>query len=197
MESITGIGANAYALDASRWDYLRDDSLEPRSVEGRDDWAGRLTVQLSAQNRVVFSQQNQYRCQGSTLTTTGDGCRTRGENWIALGNTTTSPEANNGYHDFPYYVTQATWSSPATNTVLLEAGYSRFFFRSGRGPGHVPPDGSTALIRVTEQSARDGHPANFNYRGIATYNSRRTATPIPTAERGSARRLFRRLDSCA
>jgi hypothetical protein len=26
---ITGIGGNAYALDPARWDYLRDDSLEP------------------------------------------------------------------------------------------------------------------------------------------------------------------------
>jgi hypothetical protein len=29
------------------------------------------------------------------------------------------------------------------------------------------------LIRVTEQSAIDGHPANFNYRGISTFNTTR------------------------
>ena len=168
---VIGIGGNAYALDAAHWDYLRDDSLEPRSVEGRDDWAGRVTAQITPRNRVIFSQQNQYRCQGSTVTTTaGTGCRTRGDDWIALGSTTTSPEANNGYHDFPYYVTQATWTAPATNRVLLEAGYSRFAFRSGRGPGIVAPDGNMSLIPVTEQSAIDGHPANFTYRALGSYN---------------------------
>ena len=168
--AVTGIGSNAYALDPAHWDYLRDDSLEPRSIEGRDDWSGRVTAQVTPKNRVMFSQQNQYRCQGSTLTTSGDGCRTRGADWIALGSPATSPEANNGYHDFPYYVTQATWTATATSRVLLEAGYSRFAFRSGRGPGIVAPDGNMSLIPVTEQSAIDNHPANFTYRALSTYN---------------------------
>jgi hypothetical protein len=119
----------------------------------------------------MFSQENQTRCQGSTLTLSGKGCRNRGADWIAMGSTTQSPEANTGYHEFPYYVTQATWTSPVTNRILLEAGYSRFSFRSGRGPGQVAPDGTMSLIPVTEQSAIDGHPANFTYRGISSYNA--------------------------
>ncbi len=170
-EGITGIGANAFALDPSHWDYQRDDSLEPRLVESRNIWSARFTGQLTQKNRIMFSQENQQRCQGSTLTLNGDGCRKRGRDWIAMGSTTTSPEANTGYHDFPYYVTQATWTSPITNRILLEAGYSRFAFRSGRGPGQVAPDGTMALIPVTEQSAIDGHPANFTYRGIPSYNA--------------------------
>jgi hypothetical protein len=118
---------------------------------------------------VTFSQENQYRCEGSTLTSSGKGCRTRTNEWMALGSTTQSPEANPGYFDFPYWVTQATWTSTLTSKVLLEAGYSRFAYRHAGGPGQLPPDGIFNLIPVTEQSAIAGHRANFTYRGLATY----------------------------
>ena len=168
---VSGIGANKYAGDPAHWDYLRDDSVEPRLVQGRKIWSARATAQITPRNRVTFSQEDQYRCEGSTLTTNGQGCHTRGADWIALGSTMQSPEANTGYFDFPYWVTQATWTSPVTNKLLLEAGYSRFAYRHAGGPGQVPPDGILNLIPVTEQSAIDGHPANFTYRGLATYNS--------------------------
>jgi Carboxypeptidase regulatory-like domain len=166
---VSGIGANKFAGDASHWDYQRDDSIEPRLVQSRKIWAARATAQITPRNRVTFSQEDQYRCEGSTLTTNGQGCHTRGADWIALGSTTQSPESNTGYFDFPYWVTQATWTSPASSHLLLEAGYSRFAYRHAGGPGQVPPDGILDLIPVTEQSAIDGHPANFTYRGLGTY----------------------------
>jgi hypothetical protein len=166
---VEGIGANRFAGDPAHWDYQRDDTVEPRNVQGRNIWSARGTAQVTPRNRVTFSQENQYRCEGSTLTPTGKGCRTREANWIALGSTTQSPEANTGYYDFPYWVTQATWTSTATNRLLLEAGYSRFAYRHAGGPGQVPPDGILDLIPVTEQSAIDGHRANFVYRGLGTY----------------------------
>jgi carboxypeptidase family protein len=166
---VSGIGANKFAGDASHWDYQRDDSIEPRLVQSRKIWAARATAQVTPRNRVMFSQEDQYRCEGSTLTINGQGCHTRGADWIALGSTTQSPESNTGYFDFPYWVTQATWTSPVTNKLLLEAGYSRFAYRHAGGPGQVPPDGILNLIPVTEQSAIDGHPANFTYRGLGAY----------------------------
>src|SRR5262249_45339917 len=111
---VSGIGANAYAGDPSHWDYKRDDSIEPRLIQGRTIWAARGTAQITPRNKVTFSQENQYRCEGSTLTTNGQGCIQRGSDWIALGSTTQSPESNTGYFDFPYWVTQATWTSPVT-----------------------------------------------------------------------------------
>jgi len=168
---VSGIGVNAYAGDPSHWDYKRDDTVEPRLVQGRKIWAGRATAQITPRNKVTFSQENQYRCEGSTLTTNGQGCIVRGSDWIALGSTTQSPESNTGYFDFPYWVTQATWQSPVTSKLLLEAGYSRFAYRHAGGPGQVPPDGILDLIPVTEQNAIDGHPANFTYRGLGTYQS--------------------------
>ena len=168
---VSGIGVNKFAGDPSHWDYQRDDTVEPRLVQGRKIWSARATAQITPKNKVTFSQEDQYRCEGSTLTPNGSGCRTRGADWIALGSTMQSPEANTGYYDFPYWVTQATWTSTATSKLLLEAGYSRFAYRHAGGPGQVPPDGVLDLIPVTEQSAIDGHRANFVYRGLGTYSN--------------------------
>ena len=117
----------------------------------------------------MFSDEYQLRCEGSTLTTQGDGCRTRDADWVALGSTLQSPEANTGYFKLPYYVTQATWNAPVTSKLLFEAGFTRFAYWTNNGPGAVPPDGTMSLIPVTELAAIDSHPANFTYRGVATY----------------------------
>src|SRR5207245_39498 len=97
---VSGIGVNRFAGDPSHWDYQRDDTVEPRLVQGRKIWAARATAQITPRNKVTFSQENQYRCEGSTLTTNGQGCIVRGSDWIALGSTTQSPESNTGYFDF-------------------------------------------------------------------------------------------------
>jgi hypothetical protein len=96
----------------------------------------------------MFSHEYQSRCEGSTLTPSGDGCRQRGADWIALGSTIQSPEANTGY-SASYYVTQATWTAPVTNK-LPEAGFTRFAYHeqrpwtdaSGRNHGADPGDGA-------------------------------------------------------
>ena len=103
------------------------------------------------------------------LTQSGEGCRNRGGDWIGVGSATNSPEAFPGYHDLPYYVTQATWSSPVSSRLLLDAGFSRFHYRFA-GNGQVPPDGLTDLIPVTEQSTIYGL-ANFSYRGLYDPNA--------------------------
>jgi hypothetical protein len=167
----TNVNLNKYAGDPLHFDYLADTStpVESRLVQARKIWSARGTAQLSAKNRFSFSQEQQYRCEGSTLTTGGSGCRQRTNDWIALGSNTQSPEANTGYFDLPYWVTQATWSNPLTSRVLLEAGYSRFAYNTNGGPGIVPPDGIFNLIPVTEQAATDGHNSNFAYRAVNTY----------------------------
>jgi hypothetical protein len=157
--------ANANAGNQASWDYVQDRSVETRATNRRDIASIRLTAQVTEKNRVSFSHEYQHRCSGGTITPTGEACRGRGSNWIGIGTATASPESWPGYHDFPYNVTQATWSSPVSNRVLMEAGFSRFQYLWA-GFGQAPPDGLTNFIPVTEQVARDGHPANFTYRGM-------------------------------
>jgi len=165
---VDGIFANRFAGDASHWDYQADQSIEARTAESRKIYAGRLTAQLTPRNRITFSHDYQRRCGGSSLTPAGDACRTVGSDWIGSGRTfgvdTVSPEAFPGYHDFPYNTTQATYSAPLSNRVLLEAGYSRFAYGYARF-GMAAPDGLMDLIPVTEQSGIYGR-TNLSYRGV-------------------------------
>ena len=162
---VEGLFANRYAGDATRWDYAQDTSVEGRSANRRDIFQFKLTGQVSARNRVSFSHEYQHRCSGSAISSGGSGCRVPESDWIGLGSLTASPETWPGYHDFPYHVTQATWTSPISNKVLLEAGFSRFQYLWA-GFGQAPPDALTGLIPVTESQAIDNHRAAFTYRGM-------------------------------
>jgi len=165
---VDGIVANKYAGDPSHWDYAPDPSIEPRNVDGRSIYSIRLTGQATQRDRITFYQEHQQRCSGSTLKPGGDGCRAAGANWVGQGRTfgadTGTPESWPGYHNFPYNVTQVTWTSPLTSRTLLEAGFSRFHYGFARF-GQAPPDGQTDLVAVTEQSGIYGRP-NLTYRGI-------------------------------
>ena len=91
--AVSGAYANLYAGDPTRWDYARNEGIVTRNASRYDIFSIRLTEQITPRNRVSFSQENQYRCQGSTLTENGEGCRARSGDWIAIGNATNSPEA--------------------------------------------------------------------------------------------------------
>ena len=165
---VDGIFANKYAGDASHWDYASNPGVEARVAEARKIYAGRLTAQLTPRNRVTFSHDYQRRCGGSSLKEGGEGCRQAGSDWVGSGRTfgidTVSPEAFPGYHNFPYNTTQATYSAPVSNRVLIEAGYSRFVYDYARF-GMAAPDGLMDLIPVTEQSGIYGR-TNLTYRGV-------------------------------
>jgi len=164
INPIPGAFANLNAGDPTKWTYAKNPAVETRGADSRNIYSVRLTGQVSAKNRVSFSHEYQYRCSGSTLAPSGDGCRTSEPGWIGVGTLTSSPESFPGYHHFPYNVTQATWQSPLTNKLLLEAGFSRFQYLWA-GFGQVPPDGITNMIPVQEQSAIYGQP-NFFYRAL-------------------------------
>jgi hypothetical protein len=165
---VDGIFANRYAGDASHWDYAADPSIEARTPESRQIYAGRLTAQVTPRNRITFSHDYQHRCSGSSLTQGGAGCRQAGSDWVGSGRTfgadTVSPESFPGYHDFPYNTTQLTYSAPINSRLLLEAGFSRFAYDYARF-GMAAPDGLLDLIPVTEQSGIYGRP-QFTYRGV-------------------------------
>src|SRR5688572_20010775 len=164
-QDIPGLYANANALDASRWNYVRDQNVKARSAGAKKIEAIRLTSQLTPRNKVGFYWEYQANCTGSALVNGGDQCRARGDDWIALGTPTTSPESANMWPEREK-ITQATWTSPMTNKVLFEAGFSSF---SSKWGGYVPPGSQTGLVAVTEQSTAAGVPVpNFTYRGWAS-----------------------------
>ena len=79
---------------------------------------------------------------------------------------TLAPETA-AYRDFGNRVYQAKWTAPATNQLLLEAGFGSY--RSRWGGKEVPGLDTTNLIRVVEQCAA-GCAANGNIPGL-TYRS--------------------------
>ena len=161
-QDIPGLYANANALDASKWNYVKDPNVKARSAGAKMIEAIRLTSQITQKNKVGFYWEYQANCTGSALVNTGSPCRARGDDWIALGTSTTSPESGNMWPEREK-ITQATWTSPFTNRVLFEAGFSSF---SSKWGGYVPRGSQTGLVAVTEQSTAAGVPVpNFTYRG--------------------------------
>jgi hypothetical protein len=182
--AVEGIVANANAGNLARWDWVRDDSLPARQTQGRNMYIGRATAQVTDKHRINFSHEYQTRCEGAPLGRSAEGCHTRGTDWIASAGATTSPEAATSYIDFPYWLTQAMWTAPITNKILLEAGYSRLSYEHAGGPGQLPPDGIFD-ISVQEQSSdintgqspgvpATGQPfaprADYTYRALAQYS---------------------------
>src|SRR5688572_20408304 len=177
--AVEGIVANANAGNLTRWDWVRDASLPARQSQGRKMYIGRATAQVTQKHRINFSHEYQTRCEGAPLRReTDNGCHTRGTDWIASAGATTSPEAATAYIEFPYYLTQALWTAPITNKILIEAGYSRLSYEHAGGPGQLAPDGFFD-ISVTEQSAV-ANPAigyvnpvpraNYQYRALSQYS---------------------------
>ena len=161
---VEGVTTNRLAGNDSTWAYEAVSGFQARTANSRDIFSGRFTGQITDRNRLSVYHEYQHRCSGTTATSAGEGCRKPGGDWIGLGTTTASPESWPGYHDFPYYVTQIAWTSPLSNRLLLEAGFSRFHYLWA-GFGQAPPD-HLDLIPVVETQAIDGHRANFQYRGI-------------------------------
>jgi hypothetical protein len=164
-QDIPNLYANANAMNPARWDYVRDSNVKARSAGAKMIEAIRLTSQLSSKNKVGFYFDYQANCTGSALVNEGERCRDRGDDWIALGTPTTSPESAN-YWPEREKITQGTWTSPMTNRLLFEAGVSSF---SSKWGGYIPPGADTGLVAVTEQSTAAGVPVpNFVYHGWAS-----------------------------
>jgi hypothetical protein len=159
-----GVAPSRVLGDAAPWLYEPEPGVETRQVETKLDTSIRLTAQLTARNRVTFSSQIQDRCQGSSLTIDGSGCRQRGSDWVGsvADPQTTAPEAGAGYMDSPTTLTQATYTAPISSRQLIDAAISRFAYGI-IGNGGPAPDSTDGLIGVTERSDRYGR-AGISYR---------------------------------
>jgi hypothetical protein len=163
--AVPGLRANLN-MGTDAWDYAPNDSVRGRASNAKKIGQVRLTSQATPRHKFSFFIDWQAACEGSSLTS-GGGCLEPGEDWIALGNTVTSPEAAGNWDDRER-ILQGNYSAPLTNRLLLEAGMSQLTSRWG---GQVPHGALLDLIPVTEQvaNATTRTPiANFSYRGLGT-----------------------------
>lgn len=171
--SIPGIFPNRNAGDATKWTYDPDRS---RQAQGAESWriaSARLTYQATPRNKFTFFWDEQDPCNGATYSRAEDGCRQQPESGAVIGSlglggltATTSPETA-GYLDSYQRVQQASWTSPVTSRLLLEAGVGTYLSRWG--PYDMPGNPTRDLIRVVEQCA-GGCPANGGIPNL-TYRS--------------------------
>jgi hypothetical protein len=144
---IPGLYANKYAGDPAHWDYAPDPNLKARTATSKTITSIRLTMQATPRNKFSAYYDYQWTCDQGSFSTT-DGCRPRGTDWVpgTIFGAFYSPEAATNYTDGRDIVSQATWSSPVTNRLLVEAGYATYFSHWGwmRPPGAV-----TNLVQVT------------------------------------------------
>ncbi|HTM02483.1 MAG TPA: TonB-dependent receptor [Vicinamibacterales bacterium] len=181
--AVEGIVGNQNAFDLSRWDWAADPSLTSRRSAGRSIYIGRMSAQPAQKHRVTVNWEHQVRCDGSPLKIDTDGCHTRGDDWVAAGTATSSPEASLAYLNVPYTVVQGRWTNPATTRLMFEAGGTYYSYVHAGGFLSLPPDGIFD-IGVTELSTAinpaTGTPyaprANYVYRALSEYR-RDTASP--------------------
>ena len=171
--SIPGIFPNKNAGDPTKWTYEADTT---RQAQGAESWriaTLRLTLQATQRNKFNIYWDEQSPCNGSAYFG-GEGCREQPESGAVVGplglgglSSTTSPEVA-GYLHTIQRVQQITWTSTATNRLLLEAGLGTFLARWG--PQDAPGNPTRNLIRVQEQCpaatgcAANGNTPNLNYR---------------------------------
>jgi hypothetical protein len=124
-QSYVNVYYNLYGLHSML--YAPDPSRQGYSDSPQRDNSGRLTWQASARNKLTlhFSKENNCSCF--------DGIGVQHNR---------RPEANIAWHYRPVSLTQGTWSFPATNKLLVEAGasYAQAWVSALEEDGVLPTD---------------------------------------------------------
>ena len=167
---VGGMFRNRNAGDVNAWSYIPDETAQAKADSRWYNVSARMTWQASAKNKFNFYWDEQRNC-----TLCNDG-----------GTATAAPEAR-GNNQSPPRVQQVTWTSPASNRLLYEAGMgANLIF--GYGPKPNLPN-SDVMIPVTEQCSagcpNNGGIANLVYRAnnwyiadSGVYNWRASATYV-------------------
>jgi hypothetical protein len=173
--TVPGMFANRNMGDPTRWNYEAD---RTRPAVAAGSWRNasiRLTAQPTAKHKFNVFGDQQRPCQGAGFLGSDEGCRQSGENEIICGaagasnppcTATVAPENGTYLSGFGQRVQQATWTSPMTNKLLLEAGFGTYWSQWGGTPH--PGSNFTQLVGMTEQCApscaANGGIANLQYR---------------------------------
>jgi hypothetical protein len=148
--SVPGMYANANAGDPTAWTYVPDLTRQARNDTSRRTASVRLTWQVTPRNKLNLFYDNQRSCNGATWPGATGGCRQNPAGWIEGGSGTRAPETE-VYSNGPGRVAQATWTSPLSNRILLDVGWSEFAARWGGTSAPGSPTKSLGLIQVIEQ----------------------------------------------
>jgi len=153
---IAGVQYNLNVGDPTKWLYAQDPAKQMYSDRTWENVSGRVTWQITPRNKfgAFWDEQATCRkCSGATTGITDTPCVT--------------PEATGVSATKPLRVPQATWTSPVTNRLLLDAGFGGVYY--GWGNMERDPNPTANLIRVVEQCAA-GCANNGNIAGL-TYRS--------------------------
>ena len=173
--TIPGMFANANMGDPTKWNYVAD---KTRPAVAAGSWRNaslRLTAQPTPKNKFSVFWDQQRPCQGAGVLGSDAGCRHSGDGEIICGaagasnpacSATAAPEIGTYLSGFGQRVQQATWTSPVTNKLLLEAGFGTYWSQWGGTPH--PGSNFTQLVGMTEQCTNgcptNGSIANLQYR---------------------------------
>ena len=148
----TNVYYNLNAGDPTKWSYAPDASRRAYSDRLFENASARVTWQMTRRHKVSVFWDEQTLCRTCTGATSA-----------GIDPPRVSPEAV-GVFGRPLRVTQATWSAPLSNRLLVDAGYGGAHF--GFGNFEREPNPTRDLIRVVEQCA-SGCSANGNIPGLA------------------------------
>ena len=168
---VPGLYANGNAGNPNAFLYREDRSLKARNANPMFLAAKGHTGPLTPSKQLRVSSDYQKHCSGGAYTQGADQCRDRGDDWVALGAIggfgSNSPEAGNQVWDDREKIIQATWSSPVTNRLLLEAGLSSFNSRWGLYPGAGADQSIISITELIDTPANDIPVPFFTYRSVA------------------------------
>jgi Carboxypeptidase regulatory-like domain len=174
--TVPGMFANANMGDPTKWTYVADTTRPAYQAGSWANGALRMTVQPSPRNKFNLFWDEQHPCQGAAWLGTNSGCRQSGPGQIICGapgssnpscSATSAPETGTYLNPYGQRVQQATWTSPVSNRLLLEAGVGTYLSRWGGS--EMPGNPTRDLVQVTEQCSA-GCASNGNIAGL-TYRS--------------------------
>jgi len=133
--TVPGMFINRNAGDPTKW-VVDFDTAKPAYNDNVDRNAiGRITWQISTRNKLSFSHSQQY----SRRNADGGGQAQR------------TPEAVGLTLYDPGFVQTASWASPFTNRLLLEAGWANYFSKYANSAPRVDGTHTAGMISVVEQ----------------------------------------------
>ncbi len=186
FRKIPGMFANKNVGDPTKRTYEADLSRPAKSAGSWTTMSVRLTNQATPRNRISVFWDEQHPCSGGSFSPGVEACRQPKDDYVLGGSvgssspfaTATNAPETASYSGGNYLrVQQATWTSPLSNRVLVEARFGTYM--NHWGGVEIPGNPTRDLVRVVEQCTA-GCPANAGIAGL-TYRSQNWAENIQKA----------------